>query len=263
MSLKMSNSIFSLSAGELVFIANPSYSNGFEMIKMHITDLIFRGIVELEKKRVPIQNGVGTVNHFYVTKGVNFTRFVPEEFERYFIQPFVKENKNLPLGIYALYVLGKFKNEVYCKEEYFFDSLNDKGVIKKSWLPMSYYKITEQGKPIQNIVLNKKETLNKETSITAEEYCNLIHTSGFSFLLQEKNINWRNLEEIRLEALQLVLKEINSLTKNENNQPIFSDKYQQEYLNLMINHLGNQNFSFLNFTENYYDHMDLGFDSEM
>lgn len=259
----MSNPILSLTAGELVFIANPSYSNGLDIIKIHITDLIFRGVVQLEKKRVPIQNGVGTVNHFYITKGINFSRFMPQDFEKYFVQALQKETKQLPLGIYALYILGKFKNENYCKEEYFFDVLKEKELIKKSWLPMSFYKTTEKGKTIQEIVLNKKETISKDLSLTAEEYCNLIHTSGLSFLLNEKNVNWRNLEEIRLAALQLVLKEINSLPKDENEQPIFSDTHQKEYLSLMINHLGNEQFSFLNFIENYYDHMDLGFDSEM
>lgn len=259
----MSNSILSLGAGELVFIANPSYSNGLDMIKIHITDLIFRGVVQIEKKRVPIQNGIGTVNHFYITKGINFERFIPQDFERHFLSPLRKATKQLPLGIYALSILGRFKNDAYCKEEYFFDVLKEKKLIKKSWLPMSFYKTTEEGKKIQDIVLAKKETLSKDNSITAEEYCNLIHTSGLSFLLQEKNINWRNLESIRMEALELVLKEINNLPKLDSGQPKFSDEHQQEYLNLMVNHLGNENFSFLSFTENYYDHMDLGFDSEM
>lgn len=259
----MSSSIVSLSASELAFIANPSYCNGFDLIKIQITDLIFRGIIQVDKKRVPIQNGIGTVNHFYITKGVNFQKFVPQDFERYFINPLRKETKKLPLGIYALYVLGKFKNEVYCKDEYYFPALKEKGIAKKSWLPVSIYKLTYTGKVIQDVILKKKESISKDTNLTADEYCNLIHSSGLSFLIQEKNVNWRNLEEIRIEALQLVLKEINGLPKDEEGKVVFNDDEQQEYLNLMVTHLGNESFSFLNFSENYYDHMDLGFDSEM
>ncbi len=240
-----------LSPAELMFLASPNHSNGEEMMRVHITHLIITGVIQLEKTKDPIKNGVGTMNHFHVSRGINFESHVSQSFENYFLYPFREQNKRLPLGVYALFIIGKYKNGISFKKEQIYPSLLNKKLLKPKFLSI-FHQLTKEGENAQNQIKNGLTQWRKE--IKPSFYYEFIQNYGSLFILIE-DINWKILEEIRLDVLQQVLDKVKETEKtNSSNKP---------FLNFMMSHLANEKFSFLSLSENYYDHIALGFETEM